>query len=140
MSDLMKGIAVNSLLLVPGLVIIAFSFTVVTLTGDYSPVFLWGIGAGGIYCGLLWLGPILFPGKIRDERVMALHQKAVLIAYSVCWICFVSVGIALCIYQGLNDSIPIAAFVTLIFGWPAVFILVLTIIALAQHGFQRNGE
>lgn len=139
MSETSKAVSVNLLLLVPGLLIVSFSFTIVTLTLDYTPLFLATVWAGGVYCGFLWLLPILFPGKLRDERVILLHKDAVLTAFSVSWLCLVSVAVLVCSYVGPGGSIPAAFFIALIFGWSAIFILVLTLASLFQNGWRHKG-
>ncbi|MCP4710748.1 MAG: hypothetical protein GY869_19150 [Planctomycetes bacterium] len=137
MNKIKSSALINLLGVVPAFAIICFSFTVVALTVKYSILFLVGIWLVGTGSGFLWLLPILKPGlkpnQGGDERDIAIHKKAVLVAYSVFWVCFVSAGVYLCYHFRQEGSVPVAVFVTFIFGGLMVFFLALTIAALIQY-------
>ena len=107
------------------------------------PRALGGLGLMGI-CGLMGFSPILFREKRNqvgfDERDQLIQKKAMLIAYSTFWICFVSACMIPWSIIGPSGSISVNALPSIVLGGFIILMLVQSVAILVQYGWTCKGE
>ena len=128
---------------VPGLVICCLTFYLIARTDIIeSPLIFWGgLWLGCSVVGLIWLLPLMKPGKNvhkgYDERDLLIFKRAVLVAYSVLWIYFVTACISICWLKGPNTDVSLSLFLGIIFVGAILFMLVHSLTILVQYGRRK---
>ena len=122
--------------LIPGVVAV---FIVYDKGISFVPVFMFaGIVIWG---GLFWLFPFI-QGKFRkdkknicfDERDQLIHKKAVMVAYVVLWIYFVTVCVIAWCIVGPHGSISVNVMPLTLLGGLVIFTSVQGLASLIQYG------
>ena len=128
---------------VPGLIICGLTFYLIAWTGIIeNPLVFWGgLWFGYSFVGLMWVLPLVKSGKNvhkgYDERDLLIFKRAVLVAYSVLWMYFVTACISICWLKGPNADVPLSLFLGIIFAGAILFMLVHSLTILVQYGWRK---
>lgn len=90
-------------------------------------------------CGLLGLGPFFYRKRkdevVLDERAILIQQRSALLGYSIFWVVYVLAASLLSpLVYGLDGSIPVSVVQLSVFYAMVLFIGVMSLATLVQHG------
>ena len=90
-------------------------------------------------CGLLGIGPFFYRKRkdevVLDERTILIQQRSALLGYSIFWVVYVLAASLLSpLVYGLEGSVPVSVVQLSVFYAMVLFIGVMSLASLVQHG------